>query len=109
MRTAVDCAWMLDGATKDRVYALILASRIESIRWITEPIRFHPVFKFNVHNALRIDSSSSESILKRRNMVSKGFQRLSDDDWSGYISCMLIPLFYKTRTVSLGIKRGRKG
>ncbi|MED6135717.1 hypothetical protein PIB30_049245 [Stylosanthes scabra] len=42
-------------------------------------------------------------------MISKGFQRLSDDDWSGYISCMLIPLFYKLRTVNLGIKRGRKG
>ncbi|MED6124271.1 hypothetical protein PIB30_057383 [Stylosanthes scabra] len=83
MRTAMDCAWMLDGATKDRMYALSLASRI--------------------------DSSSSESILKRRNMVSKGFQRLSDDDWSGYISCKLIPLFYKIRTMSLGIKRGRKG
>ncbi|MED6107072.1 hypothetical protein PIB30_010519 [Stylosanthes scabra] len=42
-------------------------------------------------------------------MVSKGFQRLSGDDWSGYISCKLIPLFYKIRTVNLGIKRGRKG
>ncbi|MED6183058.1 hypothetical protein PIB30_034483 [Stylosanthes scabra] len=121
MRTVMDCAWMLDGATKDRVYTLSLASRgqnspsqidswsfridfnlglestphskfheppkIESIRWITEPIRFHPVFKINVHTALRIDSSTSELILKKRNMVSKGFQRLSDDDWSGYISC----------------------
>ncbi|MED6175312.1 hypothetical protein PIB30_077162 [Stylosanthes scabra] len=83
--------------------------RIKSIRWVTEPIRFHPVFKFNVQNALRIDSSSSESILKRRNVVSEGFQRLRDDDWSDYISCMLRPLFYKIRTVSLGIKRGRKG
>ncbi|MED6222032.1 hypothetical protein PIB30_060589 [Stylosanthes scabra] len=85
---AIDSAWMLDGATKDRVYALSLASRcmleidenkglestppskfheppkIESIRRITEPIRFHPVFKFNVQNALRIDSSSSETILR---------------------------------------------
>ncbi|MED6207872.1 hypothetical protein PIB30_039600 [Stylosanthes scabra] len=38
--------------------------KIESIRRITEPIRFHPVFKFNVQNALKIDSSSSESILR---------------------------------------------
>ncbi|MED6180339.1 hypothetical protein PIB30_009407 [Stylosanthes scabra] len=143
----VSGAWMLDGATKDRVYALSLASRIdsnlvalnkfvklsiesiqgrvesirnlteakgfsnlpiesirqslestphskfheppkiESIRWVIEPIRFHPVFKFNVQNAFRIDFSSSESILMRRNMISKGFQRLSDDDWSGCISC----------------------
>ncbi|MED6134848.1 hypothetical protein PIB30_040798 [Stylosanthes scabra] len=37
--------------------------------------RFHPVFKFNVQNALRIDSSSSESILKRRNLVFKGIKR----------------------------------
>ncbi|MED6187306.1 hypothetical protein PIB30_075171, partial [Stylosanthes scabra] len=106
MRTMMDCAWMLDGATKDRAYALSLASRcgwmllaymptcmiendenmnmhglestphskfhelpkIESIRWITEPIRFHPVFKLIAQNALIINSSSSESILKRRNM-----------------------------------------
>ncbi|MED6181652.1 hypothetical protein PIB30_021245 [Stylosanthes scabra] len=27
MITVIDCAWMLDGATKDRVYALSLASR----------------------------------------------------------------------------------
>ncbi|MED6162590.1 hypothetical protein PIB30_071916 [Stylosanthes scabra] len=46
--------------------------RIESIRLVTEPIRFLPVFKFNLQNALRIDSSSSESILKRRNLVFKG-------------------------------------
>ncbi|MED6187736.1 hypothetical protein PIB30_079284, partial [Stylosanthes scabra] len=51
--------------------------RIESIRWVTEPIRFHPVFKFNVQNALRIDSSSSESILKKRDMVFKGFSKVS--------------------------------
>ncbi|MED6172656.1 hypothetical protein PIB30_052060 [Stylosanthes scabra] len=123
MRTAMGCAWMLDGAMDNCVYALSLASRvymrwepyewigpegrdderndvemigegfeltphsklherprIESIRLVTKPIRFHPVFKFNVQNALRIDSSSSESIPKRRNLVSKGFQRLSDDD-----------------------------
>ncbi|MED6136965.1 hypothetical protein PIB30_060644 [Stylosanthes scabra] len=49
--------------------------RIESIRLVTEPIRFHPAFKFNIQNALRIDSSSSESILHRRNMVSKGIKR----------------------------------
>ncbi|MED6210557.1 hypothetical protein PIB30_065192 [Stylosanthes scabra] len=61
--------------------------KIESIRRITEPIRFHPVFKFNVQNALRIDSSSSESIPMRKNMISKGFQRLIGDEWSGCISC----------------------
>ncbi|MED6188550.1 hypothetical protein PIB30_087030 [Stylosanthes scabra] len=108
-RTAMNCAWMLDGATKDRVYGLSLASRvymrwepyewigpegrdderndvfestppsrfhkllrIESIRLVTEPIRFHSDFKFNVQNALKIDSPSSESILKRRNFVFKG-------------------------------------
>ncbi|MED6194907.1 hypothetical protein PIB30_032935 [Stylosanthes scabra] len=38
--------------------------KIESIRRITEPIRFHPVFKNNVQNARRIDSPSSESILR---------------------------------------------
>ncbi|MED6111411.1 hypothetical protein PIB30_052089 [Stylosanthes scabra] len=31
MRMAMDCAWMLDGATKDRVYALSLASRFRVI------------------------------------------------------------------------------
>ncbi|MED6198664.1 hypothetical protein PIB30_068646 [Stylosanthes scabra] len=40
--------------------------RIELIHLVTEPIRFHSYFKFNVQNALRIDYSSSESILKRR-------------------------------------------
>ncbi|MED6125236.1 hypothetical protein PIB30_066729 [Stylosanthes scabra] len=34
MRTATDCAWMLDGATKDCVYALSLASRWEPYEWI---------------------------------------------------------------------------
>ncbi|MED6188646.1 hypothetical protein PIB30_087857, partial [Stylosanthes scabra] len=53
---------------------------IKSIRLVTEPIRCHPVFKINVQNTLGIDSSSSESILKRMNMVSKGFQKLSDGD-----------------------------
>ncbi|MED6149195.1 hypothetical protein PIB30_060149 [Stylosanthes scabra] len=33
---------------------------IESIRWVTELIRFHPVFKFNVQNALRIDSNDKK-------------------------------------------------
>ncbi|MED6137461.1 hypothetical protein PIB30_065257 [Stylosanthes scabra] len=28
---AMDCAWMLDGVTKDRVYALSLASRTVSL------------------------------------------------------------------------------
>ncbi|MED6149710.1 hypothetical protein PIB30_065129, partial [Stylosanthes scabra] len=38
-------------------------SRIESSRLVHEPIRFYPDFKSNVRNALRVDSSSSESIL----------------------------------------------
>ncbi|MED6111657.1 hypothetical protein PIB30_054307 [Stylosanthes scabra] len=46
--------------------------RIESTLLVIESIRFHPVFKFNVQNALRIDSSSSESILKRRKLRSIG-------------------------------------
>ncbi|MED6147193.1 hypothetical protein PIB30_041847 [Stylosanthes scabra] len=32
MRMVMDCAWMLDGAIKDRVYALSLASRVY-MRW----------------------------------------------------------------------------
>ncbi|MED6180347.1 hypothetical protein PIB30_009415 [Stylosanthes scabra] len=32
MRTAMDCAWMLDGAIKDRVCALSLASRYGNLR-----------------------------------------------------------------------------
>ncbi|MED6212521.1 hypothetical protein PIB30_084211 [Stylosanthes scabra] len=39
--------------------------RIESSRLVPEPIRFHPDFTFNVRKALRVDSSSSESIPKR--------------------------------------------
>ncbi|MED6175724.1 hypothetical protein PIB30_081060 [Stylosanthes scabra] len=164
----MDCAWMLDGATKDRVHTLSLASRygrdgnrngwiepegrdderneivmvdenegillmltiemglestphskfleppkIESIRRITEPIRFHPVFKFNVQNALRIDSSSYESILKRRNMISKGFQRLIGDEWSGYISLSavgsLFPRGIKANVAAHGGYRGAFG
>ncbi|MED6111153.1 hypothetical protein PIB30_049797 [Stylosanthes scabra] len=31
MRMAMDCAWVLDGAIKDRVCALSLASRIEGL------------------------------------------------------------------------------
>ncbi|MED6186770.1 hypothetical protein PIB30_069906 [Stylosanthes scabra] len=187
MRTTIDYAWMFDGVTKDRVYALSLASRlrvymrwkpygwigpegrgdernddemvewypsrftepswngfenfvtiesirlwgnrfvfaqrpklpnsnqfvgiestphskfheppsIESIRWVTEPIRFHPVFKFNVQNALRIDSSSSESILKRRNMVSRGAGRAIDSAYgnsgpSGVVSACGVLVF----------------
>ncbi|MED6145298.1 hypothetical protein PIB30_023880 [Stylosanthes scabra] len=34
MRTTIDCAWMFDGATKDRVYTLSLASRLRVyMRW----------------------------------------------------------------------------
>ncbi|MED6186022.1 hypothetical protein PIB30_062729 [Stylosanthes scabra] len=32
MTTAMDCTWMFDGATKDRVYALSLASKVY-MRW----------------------------------------------------------------------------
>ncbi|MED6121317.1 hypothetical protein PIB30_029060 [Stylosanthes scabra] len=46
--------------------------RTESIHLVAEPIRFHSDFKFNVQNALRIDSPSSESILKIRDLVFKG-------------------------------------
>ncbi|MED6209298.1 hypothetical protein PIB30_053311 [Stylosanthes scabra] len=45
MRTVIGCAWMLDGATEDRVLALSLVSRI--------------------------DSSSSESIPMSNDVVSK--------------------------------------
>ncbi|MED6143935.1 hypothetical protein PIB30_010599 [Stylosanthes scabra] len=46
MGTVIGCAWMLDGATKDRVYTLSLASRNgvlsygESIQVLTELIRW---------------------------------------------------------------------
>ncbi|MED6145469.1 hypothetical protein PIB30_025613 [Stylosanthes scabra] len=123
MRTAMDCAWMLDGAMDNCVYALSLTSstwfsiessrgcvesiriftepkgflkwfpesirqgsestpssrfhelpRIESSRLVHEPIRFYSDFKFNVQNALRVDSSSSESILKSNNLFLKAEQ-----------------------------------
>ncbi|MED6158129.1 hypothetical protein PIB30_029926 [Stylosanthes scabra] len=101
----MDCAWMLDGAMDNCVYALSLASRgqsspsqtdswliridsildfestpssrfhklprIESIQLVPEPIRFYPDFKINIQNALIIDSPSSESIPKSRNVVLK--------------------------------------
>ncbi|MED6204180.1 hypothetical protein PIB30_006596 [Stylosanthes scabra] len=128
IRTAMDCAWMLDGAMDNCVYALSLASsrltcggepirictkpklsilnrfvvdwnrlyprglkenhltsnrgfestsfsrfhklpRIESSRLVPEPIRSHTDYKFNVQNALRIDSPSSESIPMSRDVV----------------------------------------
>ncbi|MED6182575.1 hypothetical protein PIB30_029708 [Stylosanthes scabra] len=104
MRTAIDCAWMLDGAMGNCVYALSLASRdfrrgkcfkevilkrgfestpssrfhelprMESSRLVHEPIRFYSDFKFNVQNTLRVDSSSSESILKSNNLFLKAEQ-----------------------------------
>ncbi|MED6160524.1 hypothetical protein PIB30_052185 [Stylosanthes scabra] len=43
--------------------------RIESSRLTPEPIRFHTGFQFNVQNALRIDSYSSESILMSYNVI----------------------------------------
>ncbi|MED6165406.1 hypothetical protein PIB30_099248, partial [Stylosanthes scabra] len=45
--------------------------KIESIRLVPEPIRFHTDFHFNVSNALRIDSSSSESIPLSKNVILK--------------------------------------
>ncbi|MED6109832.1 hypothetical protein PIB30_037140, partial [Stylosanthes scabra] len=45
--------------------------RIESSRLVHEPICFYPDFKFNVQNALRVDSSSSKSILISSNMILK--------------------------------------
>ncbi|MED6132407.1 hypothetical protein PIB30_018607 [Stylosanthes scabra] len=46
--------------------------RIESSRLVPEPIHFHPDFTFNVRKALRVDSSSSESIPKSSNLFLKG-------------------------------------
>ncbi|MED6162710.1 hypothetical protein PIB30_073148 [Stylosanthes scabra] len=90
--------------------------KIESIRRITEPIRLHPTFKFNVQNALRIDSSSSESILKRKNMISKGFQRANDSAYgnsgpSGVVSAVgsLFPRGRKTNVAAHGSYRGAFG
>ncbi|MED6181272.1 hypothetical protein PIB30_017844 [Stylosanthes scabra] len=40
-RSVGDCAWMFDGATKDRVYALSLASRViheMGITWMNEAV-----------------------------------------------------------------------
>ncbi|MED6164713.1 hypothetical protein PIB30_092807 [Stylosanthes scabra] len=130
----MDCAWMLDGAIKDRIYALSLASRygglestphskfheppkIESIRRITELIRFHPVSKFNVQNALIIDSSSSKSILKRRNMISKGGAGRANDSAygnsgpSGVVSAVgsLFPRGTKANVAAHGSGRGAFG
>ncbi|MED6210532.1 hypothetical protein PIB30_064976 [Stylosanthes scabra] len=50
MRMAMDCAWMLDGTTKDRVYALSLASR-----WY--PSRFTKPFWNGFKNFVRIEST----------------------------------------------------
>ncbi|MED6171540.1 hypothetical protein PIB30_041603 [Stylosanthes scabra] len=90
--------------------------RIESIRLVTEPIRFHPVFKFNVQNALRIDSSSSESILKRMNMVSGGAGRANDSAYgnsgpSGVVSAVgsLFPRGTKANVAAHGSYRGAFG
>ncbi|MED6171052.1 hypothetical protein PIB30_037057 [Stylosanthes scabra] len=55
MRTVIGCAWMLDGATKDRVLALSLASS-ESIRVETEPIRWAKLYVKNKFYEHRIDS-----------------------------------------------------
>ncbi|MED6175028.1 hypothetical protein PIB30_074636 [Stylosanthes scabra] len=148
----VSGAWMLDGATKDRMYALSLASsrlkdvsnrfvfrqrlkdfknlplesirqglestphskfleppKIESIRRITEPIRFHPVFKFNVQNALRIDSKEKEHVFQRFPKVSGGAGRANDSTYgnsgpSGVVSAVgsLFPRGTKTNVAAHG-------
>ncbi|MED6146592.1 hypothetical protein PIB30_035873 [Stylosanthes scabra] len=62
MRTAMDCAWMLDGATKDRVYALSLASRkthvlaaVNRFRWYLS--RFTEPFWNEFENFVAIEST----------------------------------------------------
>ncbi|MED6160593.1 hypothetical protein PIB30_052858 [Stylosanthes scabra] len=61
MRTAMDCAWMLDGAIKDRVCALSLASRkthilaaVNRFRWY--PSRFTEPFWNGFENFVAIES-----------------------------------------------------
>ncbi|MED6132590.1 hypothetical protein PIB30_020417 [Stylosanthes scabra] len=113
----MDCAWTLDGAMDNCVYALSLASRIESIRLVHEPIRFHSDFKFNVQNALKIDSSSSESILMRiilnREPRSRGACGANDSAYgnsgpSGVVSAVgsLFPRGTKANVVAYGSGRG---
>ncbi|MED6134357.1 hypothetical protein PIB30_036309 [Stylosanthes scabra] len=92
----INGAWMLDDAMDNCVYTLSLASRygfsfkltlfklgpestlssksyelsrIESSRLVPELIRFHTDFKLNVRKAFRVDSFSSESILKSINLI----------------------------------------
>ncbi|MED6157905.1 hypothetical protein PIB30_027835 [Stylosanthes scabra] len=45
--------------------------RIESSQLVPEPIRFHIDFQFNVQNALKVDSFSSESIPMSNNVILK--------------------------------------
>ncbi|MED6133149.1 hypothetical protein PIB30_025784 [Stylosanthes scabra] len=53
---------------KSRV-SIELGVQIKSIRLAPEPIRLHIDFQFNVQNALRIVSSSSESIPKSNDVI----------------------------------------
>ncbi|MED6171307.1 hypothetical protein PIB30_039572 [Stylosanthes scabra] len=115
MRTVIDCAWMLNGATKDHVLALSLASRIlsygESIRVETELIRWANLYVKNeflrksnrlssVWGSLRIDSTPSESIPLCCKWVFKSFTE--NVQWLHLMHN--IPLFYKFYTVTLGVR-----
>ncbi|MED6171175.1 hypothetical protein PIB30_038323 [Stylosanthes scabra] len=72
MRTVFGCAWMLDGATKDCVYTLTLASRSKGFcatmnRFGWSPSRFaRPFWEKNTSfNEYRIDSQNREPRSKR--------------------------------------------
>ncbi|MED6161696.1 hypothetical protein PIB30_063153 [Stylosanthes scabra] len=89
MRTVIDCAWMLDGATKDRVLALSLASKNEriekcdrrmlfkrrifsygeSIRVETEPIRWANLY---VKNEFLRTSNRLSRLTSRLTVVARG-------------------------------------
>ncbi|MED6195940.1 hypothetical protein PIB30_042553 [Stylosanthes scabra] len=76
MRTVIGCAWMLNGATKDRVYTLSLASRIlsygESIRMETEPIRWANLYVKNefLRRSNRLSSGIDSIIVEFRKWLS---------------------------------------
>ncbi|MED6147806.1 hypothetical protein PIB30_047203 [Stylosanthes scabra] len=91
MRTAMDCAWMLDGAMDNCVYALSLASR-----WY--PSRFTEPF----WNELK-DFVSTESIRLLGEPI-----HICTEAKALHFKSILSPLFYKIITVSLGL-RGIRG
>ncbi|MED6134730.1 hypothetical protein PIB30_039732 [Stylosanthes scabra] len=84
--------------------------RIKSSRLVPEPIRFHSDFKFNVQNALRIDSSSSESILMRIVLAFKEDQSSAygNSGPSGVVSTVesLFPRGTKANVAAYGSGRG---